>query len=172
MPTQGTGSPTAKEALKAFEDALKVRTIQSSPMQFAATQNNLGIVYRMLSDIEDRARNCKRAIDAYETALIVYSADKFPLEYRDYAQQHRRSVFNSGRKRTQSPITTRPPNHIGKPSRSSRRTVSPAPTKSSKPTSNACSSFTGKTILPTRMGKGRSTALIRILLHLALFGIY
>jgi hypothetical protein len=35
----------------------------------------------MLSEIEDRARNCKRAINAYETALIVYSAEKFPLEY-------------------------------------------------------------------------------------------
>ena len=69
------------DRVMAFEDALRVRTIQSYPMQFAATQNNLGIVYRMLSETEDRAKNCKRAIQAYENALMVYTIDRFPLQY-------------------------------------------------------------------------------------------
>ena len=51
------------------------------PVQFAATQNNLGVAYRTLSDVENKARNCKRAIEAYEAALIVYTLDQFPIQY-------------------------------------------------------------------------------------------
>jgi len=51
------------------------------PVQFAATQNNLGVAYRTLSDVENKARNCKRAVEAYESALIVYTLDQFPLQY-------------------------------------------------------------------------------------------
>ncbi len=50
-------------------------------MQFAATQNNLGVVYRTLGESEDRAKNSKKAIDAYETALIIYTIDKYPIQY-------------------------------------------------------------------------------------------
>ena len=51
------------------------------PVQFAATQNNLGVAYRTLSDVENKSRNCKRAIEAYEAALIVYTLDHFPMQY-------------------------------------------------------------------------------------------
>ena len=30
---------------------------------------------------ENKSRNCKRAIEAYEAALIVYTLDQFPLQY-------------------------------------------------------------------------------------------
>ena len=51
------------------------------PIQYAATQNNLGVSYRSLSEIEDVVENCKNAIQSYENALEVYNKDQFPIQY-------------------------------------------------------------------------------------------
>jgi len=41
------------------------------PMQYAMTQNNLGNAYRTLAEVEEKAKNCRAAIDAYEEALKI-----------------------------------------------------------------------------------------------------
>jgi tetratricopeptide (TPR) repeat protein len=68
-------------AIVAYEKALNTYNLEKSPTQFARTQNNLGIAYRGLSEVEDKAANCWKAIMAYEEALKVYTLDAFPMDY-------------------------------------------------------------------------------------------
>jgi len=70
-----------KIAIKSFEEALKVRTLERFPMQYAITQINLGNAYRTLAEVEDKAENCKRAIKAHEESLIVFTLERFPKYY-------------------------------------------------------------------------------------------
>ncbi|MDP2924508.1 MAG: tetratricopeptide repeat protein, partial [Candidatus Omnitrophota bacterium] len=70
-----------KKAIKAYEEALKVRTLDRFPMQYATTQNNLGTAYRTLGEVEAKAENCKKAIKAYEEALKVFTKEEFPEIY-------------------------------------------------------------------------------------------
>ncbi|NMG83596.1 MAG: tetratricopeptide repeat protein [Methanosarcinales archaeon] len=70
-----------KIAIKAYNEFLKVYTLDSFPMDYAATQNNLGTAYRTLGEVEAKAENCKKAIKAYEEALKVYTLDRFPMDY-------------------------------------------------------------------------------------------
>jgi tetratricopeptide (TPR) repeat protein len=60
-----------KISIKAYEEALKVTTLDRFPMQYATTQNNLGNAYSTLAEVEAKAENCKKAIEAYEEALKV-----------------------------------------------------------------------------------------------------
>jgi tetratricopeptide (TPR) repeat protein len=70
-----------KEAIKAFEEALKVFTLDKFPIQCAGTHSNLGNAYSTLAEVEDKAKNCAKAIAAYEEALKVRTAAEFPMDY-------------------------------------------------------------------------------------------
>ena len=70
-----------KIAIKAYEEALKVYTLDRFPMDYAMTQNNLGNAYSTLAEVEAKAENCKKAIKAYEEALKVRTLDRFPMDY-------------------------------------------------------------------------------------------
>ena len=70
-----------KLAIRAYEEALKVYTLDRFPMQYGITQNNLGTAYGTMSEVEAKAENCKRAIEAYQEALKVRSLDRFPMQY-------------------------------------------------------------------------------------------
>ncbi|MCJ7459122.1 MAG: tetratricopeptide repeat protein, partial [candidate division Zixibacteria bacterium] len=70
-----------KIAIKAYEEALKVYTLERFPMQYAVTQNNLGNAYGTLSEIDAKADNCTKAIKAFEEALKVYTLERFPMDY-------------------------------------------------------------------------------------------
>ena len=70
-----------KKAIDAYKEALKVRTLERFPMQYAMTQNNLGVAYRTLGKVENKEENCKEAIKAYKEALKVYTEEKFPEIY-------------------------------------------------------------------------------------------
>ena len=67
-----------KIAIKAYEQALKVRTLDRFPMDYGMSQNNLGNAYSTLAEVEAKAENCKRAKRAYEEALKVYTKKEFP----------------------------------------------------------------------------------------------
>ncbi|MGC9396631.1 MAG: tetratricopeptide repeat protein, partial [Anaerolineae bacterium] len=59
-----------------YQQALRFRTPDAAPLQYATTQNNLGIAYSDLPtgdrDAQDeRAANLQRAIDCYEKALHI-----------------------------------------------------------------------------------------------------
>jgi len=42
---------------------------------------NIGIIYHTIADIEGKIENCKKSIEAYNKALIIYTFDRFPREY-------------------------------------------------------------------------------------------
>jgi tetratricopeptide (TPR) repeat protein len=64
-----------KKAIGAYEEALKVYTLERFPMDYAMTQNNLGTAYWTLAEVEEKAENCKKAIGACqkESPESVYS---------------------------------------------------------------------------------------------------
>ncbi|MDD4897835.1 MAG: tetratricopeptide repeat protein [Methanocellales archaeon] len=70
-----------KKAIKAYNEALKVRTLERFPMQYATTQNNLGAAYQTLAEVEAKTENCKKAIKACEEALKVRTLERFPMDY-------------------------------------------------------------------------------------------
>ncbi len=68
-------------AIKSFKKALKIRTPDRFPMQYATIQNNLGNAYWTLAEVEDKAQNCQLAINACQEALRFYTPDRFPMQY-------------------------------------------------------------------------------------------
>jgi tetratricopeptide (TPR) repeat protein len=70
-----------KVSIAAYEEALKVTTLDRFPMDYAMTQNNLGNAYERLAEVENKADNCKKSIAAYEEALKVRTLDRFPMQY-------------------------------------------------------------------------------------------
>ena len=43
------------------------------------TQNNIGNAYRTLAEVEDKAKNCKKAIEAYQNALKIFTEESYPM---------------------------------------------------------------------------------------------
>jgi tetratricopeptide (TPR) repeat protein len=77
----GNHRDNLKRAIDAFREALRFRTPDAAPLDYAMTQDNLGIAYRDLAAVEDRTDNLKRAIDAFREALRFYTPDAAPLAY-------------------------------------------------------------------------------------------
>ncbi len=70
-----------KVAIKAFEQALRLRTPEESSIDHAMVQSSLGVVYRDLAAVEERKKNLEKAIKAHEEALKVYTLDEFPMDH-------------------------------------------------------------------------------------------
>ncbi len=68
-----------KIAIKAFQNALKITTVEQFPMDYAMTQNNIGNAYSTLAEVEEKARNCKKAIEAYQNALKIFTEELDPV---------------------------------------------------------------------------------------------
>jgi len=77
----GNHMENLRRAIVAFETALVYWTPQTAPLSYASTQNNLGVAYRDLAGIEDRAGNLHHAIVAFETALVYWTPQAAPLSY-------------------------------------------------------------------------------------------
>jgi tetratricopeptide (TPR) repeat protein len=70
-----------EKAIAAFKEALRVRTLDAFPVDYATTQNNLGNAYGVLAGVRDKESNLEKAIAAYEEALRVYTFDAFPVNH-------------------------------------------------------------------------------------------
>jgi tetratricopeptide (TPR) repeat protein len=70
------------KAIFAYKEALKIRTIEKYPIDYAMTQNNLGNAYRSFAEIRDKEENLTKAIRAYEETLKIYIVEKYPLYYK------------------------------------------------------------------------------------------
>ena len=69
-------------AIKSYKKVLKLRTPDDRfPMNYAATQNNLGTAYQILAEAKDKPENCQLAVKAFQEALKVYTPDRFPMDY-------------------------------------------------------------------------------------------
>ncbi|MEO8396153.1 MAG: tetratricopeptide repeat protein [Chloroflexota bacterium] len=77
----GVRADNLRRAVAAYQEALRFSTLESAPLDYATTQNNLGIAYRNLSAVEDRNDNLHRAVEAYQQALEHFAPQSAPLDY-------------------------------------------------------------------------------------------
>ncbi|MBF0462902.1 MAG: hypothetical protein HQL87_16130 [Magnetococcales bacterium] len=63
-----------EEAMQAFREALKARTRDRVPLDWAATQNNLGLALQSLGEQENSPEKLAEAMTAYQNALEVAQA--------------------------------------------------------------------------------------------------
>jgi hypothetical protein len=49
------------------------------PIQYATTQANIGNAYCRLAEVEDKAKNCKKSIEAFQDALKIRTIGQFPI---------------------------------------------------------------------------------------------
>jgi len=68
-------------AIGCFEKALRMRTEERFPVDFAMTQSNLGIAYIRLAEVRDKEENLKRAIGCFEKALRIYAEEHVPVDF-------------------------------------------------------------------------------------------
>ena len=73
--------PNLKQAIDAYQEALKISTIESYPIDYATIQTNLGNTYRKLADVRDKEPNLKQAINAYQEALKIRTIRSYPIDY-------------------------------------------------------------------------------------------
>jgi hypothetical protein len=63
-----------EEAVAGYRDALKERTRERVPLQWAMTHNNLGAALSMLGERESGTQRLEKAVAAYRAALEVFEA--------------------------------------------------------------------------------------------------
>jgi tetratricopeptide (TPR) repeat protein len=68
-------------AVDAYRGVLRAWAIETSPRRHAITQNNLGTAYSTLAEVEEKGKNCRRAIKAFKEALRVRTLEDFPMDY-------------------------------------------------------------------------------------------
>ena len=80
----GDRAENLQTAIACYEQALRFRTPEAAPLDYARTQHNLGAAYS-LSPVGDRAENLKKAIACYEQALRFRTPEAEPDGCRDTA---------------------------------------------------------------------------------------
>jgi tetratricopeptide (TPR) repeat protein len=79
LPT-GDRAENLKKAIACYREALRFRTPEATPLQYAMTQNNLGNAYLRLPT-GDRAANLEKAIECHQEALRFRTPEATPLQY-------------------------------------------------------------------------------------------
>ena len=70
-----------EEAVAAYRDALKEWTRERVPLDWAATQNNLGGALRVVGECESGTAKLGEAVAAYREALKENTRERVPLEW-------------------------------------------------------------------------------------------
>ena len=70
-----------EEAINEYEEILKVISPKNLPVEYATTQNNLGIAYWDLAGVRDKESNLEKAINAYQEALKICTIEKYYINY-------------------------------------------------------------------------------------------
>jgi len=76
----GSQSSNLQKAISCYEAALRVRTEETFPQDWAGTQNNLGIAWTDMPT-GDKTANLEKAIACYEAALWVHTEQEFPRDW-------------------------------------------------------------------------------------------
>ena len=76
-----TGTARLQEAIAAFSAAFEVFTREDTPLEWASTQNNLGLTLGMLGDRESGTTRLEAAVAAFSAALEVFTRNRMPLEW-------------------------------------------------------------------------------------------
>ena len=67
--------------MAAYREALKERTRERVPLDWAATQNNLGAALRSLGERESGTARLEEAVAAYREALKEWTRERVPLDW-------------------------------------------------------------------------------------------
>jgi tetratricopeptide (TPR) repeat protein len=70
-----------QQAVLAYTEALRYRTVEMDTLKYAACQNNLGTAYWHLGQYNQPVVHLKKAIAAYNQALAHYNPEQEPLKY-------------------------------------------------------------------------------------------
>jgi tetratricopeptide (TPR) repeat protein len=83
----------------AYREALKVRTRDRVPLQWAITQNNLGNTLLRLGERESGTGRLEEAVAAYKAALVVFEPAKAThyIEITKKNLQHTKILLNKRR---------------------------------------------------------------------------
>jgi tetratricopeptide (TPR) repeat protein len=76
-----SGTARLKEAALAYRLALEVRTRDREPLDWAMTQNNLGVTLRNLGERESGTVHLEQAIVAYRLTLEEWTRERVPLDW-------------------------------------------------------------------------------------------
>jgi tetratricopeptide (TPR) repeat protein len=84
-----------RDALVAYDEALRFYTPDSAPLDYASTQNNRAILLRGLATLagESRVQRLRDALEACNEALRFYTPDSAPLDYA--STQNNRAILLS-----------------------------------------------------------------------------
>jgi tetratricopeptide (TPR) repeat protein len=74
---RGDRTENLQRAIACYEQALRFRTPEAAPLDYAMTQNNLGNAYSELPT-GDRGQNLEKAIACLNTASSILTAEAFP----------------------------------------------------------------------------------------------
>ncbi|MBD2440884.1 tetratricopeptide repeat protein [Nostoc sp. FACHB-110] len=70
-----------QQAVLAYTEALRYRTVEMDTFKYAACQNNLGTAYWHLGQYNQPVLHLKKAIAAYNQAIAHYNPQQEPLKY-------------------------------------------------------------------------------------------
>lgn len=73
----------AQNAINAYQEALKISTVEKYPIDYATIQINLGNAYGSLAEVRDKEVNAQNAINACKEALKIFTVEKYPINYLD-----------------------------------------------------------------------------------------
>jgi tetratricopeptide (TPR) repeat protein len=76
-----SGTARLEQAVEAYRAALEEYSRDRVPLDWAATQNNLGNALRTLGERESGTARLEQAVEAYRAALEEYSRDRVPLDW-------------------------------------------------------------------------------------------
>jgi tetratricopeptide (TPR) repeat protein len=82
------GTPKLEEAVAAYREALKERTRERAPLDWAMTQNNLGNALGNLGERESGTAKLEEAVATYREALQVRTRELVPLDWAISFGQH------------------------------------------------------------------------------------
>ncbi len=68
-------------AINVYTKVLKYWTFNYNKFKYASVQNNLGVVYRKLSDIENKEKNNKNAIECHKEVIKIFTIKHYSLDY-------------------------------------------------------------------------------------------
>ena len=76
-----SGTAKLDEAVAAYHAALEECPRDRAPLQWAMTENNLGIALKTLAERESGTARLEEALAAYREALKEYTPDRVPLQW-------------------------------------------------------------------------------------------
>jgi tetratricopeptide (TPR) repeat protein len=76
-----SGTARLEEAVAAHRDALKERTRERVPLDWATTQTNLGAALGALGERESGTARLEEAVAAYRDALKEWTRERVPLQW-------------------------------------------------------------------------------------------